>query len=110
MKIYTLSFSIFITFSFLGYAQKLQVVDWENPDVIGINKESPHTTLFLSEDKEKNPNIISLNGLWKFNWTPNPQARPEKFDTLNYNIENWDDIVVPVNWELQGFRIPIYII
>ncbi len=82
--------------------------DWENPEVIGINKEKPHAFLFLSNDKISNPNVVSLNGVWKFKWSPNPQSRPTTFYESNYNTENWDDILVPVNWELQGFGTPIY--
>ncbi len=88
------------------YAQQLN--DWENPEVIGLNKEKPHATLFLSREKANNPMIHSLNGIWKFKWSPDPQSRPVTFYTQNYSTADWDNIVVPGNWELQGFGTPIY--
>ena len=84
------------------------VNDWENPDVIGINKEEPHSTLFLPSEKAGNPEVILLNGTWKFKWSPDPQSRPERFFEENYSVQKWDDIIVPGNWQMQGFGIPIY--
>src|ERR1035437_1546433 len=88
------------------YAQSLP--DWENPDVNGINKEKPHAYGFLASEKANNSTVQSLNGIWKFKWSPDPQSRPLDFYTENYSTENWDNILVPGNWELQGFGTPIY--
>lgn len=82
--------------------------DWENPAINGINKERPHAYSFLSEVKANNPMVRSLNGIWKFKWSPDPQSRPTDFYAAHYSTENWDDILVPGNWELQGFGTPIY--
>ena len=96
---------LFSSINFL-YAQTLP--DWENPDVNGINKENPHAYGFLASEKASNPTVQSLNGIWKFKWSPDPQSRPVDFYTENYSTENWDNILVPGNWELQGFGTPIY--
>lgn len=88
------------------HAQSLP--DWENPDINGINKEKPHAYAFLSEEKANNSMVQSLNGIWKFKWSPDPQSRPLDFYTENYSTRNWDNILVPGNWELQGFGTPIY--
>lgn len=85
------------------------IPDWENPDVNGINKEKPHAYGFLASEKANNPTVQSLNGIWKFKWSPDPQSRPVDFYTENYRVENWDNILVPGNWELQGFGTPIYV-
>lgn len=82
--------------------------DWENPDINGINKEKPHAYSFLFGEKTNNSLIQSLNGIWKFRWSPDPQSRPADFYKENYSTENWDNILVPGNWELQGFGTPIY--
>lgn len=82
--------------------------NWENPDINGQNKEKPHVYTFLAEEKACNPIIRSLNGIWKFKWSPDPQSRPADFYTEGYSTEKWDNILVPVNWELQGFGTPIY--
>jgi len=96
---------IFCSINFL-YAQS--IADWENPDVNGINKEKPHAFGFLASEKANNAMVQSLNGTWKFNWSPDPQSRPVDFYTENYSTENWNNILVPGNWELQGFGTPIY--
>ena len=82
--------------------------DWENPDINGINKEKPHAYNFLFEEKAGNSMIHSLNGIWKFKWSPDPQSRPVDFYRENYSTKNWDHILVPGNWELQGFGTPVY--
>ncbi len=82
--------------------------EWENPEVNGIHKEKPHAYGFLSSEKANHPVVKSLNGIWKFHWSPDPQSRPEDFYKENYPVESWDNIVVPGNWELQGFGTPIY--
>lgn len=87
-------------------AQELH--DWENPEVIGINKEKPHAYGFLEEKKANDPLVRSLDGIWKFKWSPDPQSRPVDFYSESYSTNEWDNIVVPGNWELQGFGTPIY--
>lgn len=104
-----LFFHALFVFSFLSGNLFSQVKnDWENPEIIGINKEKPNASLFITNEKANNPAIISLNGIWKFNWSPDPQSRPENFYSLEYNTESWNTIVVPGNWELQGYDTPIY--
>ena len=64
---------------------------------------------FFFQGKKQIIRIIhSLNGIWKFKWSPDPQSRPADFYTENYSTDNWDNIVVPGNWEIQGFGTPIY--
>jgi beta-galactosidase len=93
-----------------------QTPDWENPRVIGINKEDPHVTVVpfsdrvqaLSKRREGSPFYISLNGPWKFNWVPEPGKRPADFFRTDYDVSTWKEIPVPSNWEMQGYGIPIY--
>ncbi|NWJ52231.1 MAG: DUF4981 domain-containing protein [Bacteroidetes bacterium] len=92
-----------------NYAQEANKPnDWENPDVVGINKEKTHATLSLPSEKWNNPQIVSLNGIWKFKWSPDPDSRPLGFYATDYVVSGWDNIQVPGNWEMQGFGIPIY--
>ena len=86
-----------------------QVVrDWENPAVIGINKEHYHATLTLPSKKADCREIVSLNGNWRFKWSPNPESRPIDFYKNEFNTGGWDMIVVPGSWQLQGYGKPIY--
>ena len=109
MKLNFLILPVFLAsiFSMKHVAAQL-LPDWENPNVVGSNKEQPHAMLFHAEEKAGNPNVVSLNGIWKFKWSPDPQSRPVDFYAENYSTKEWDDIMVPGNWELQGFGIPIY--
>lgn len=90
------------------------IPDWENPAVIGINKEPTTATFSTYEDKEEalefNASISekSLNGIWIFNWVEHPNKRPKSFYESGFNDSNWKDIVVPGNWQMQGFGVPIY--
>jgi beta-galactosidase len=90
----------------LSHAQEL--VDWQNPAIVGINKEAYHSTLMLPSKKSECREIISLDGIWKFKWSPKPDMRPIDFYKVGYDISVWDNIVVPGNWQMQGFGKPIY--
>ena len=82
--------------------------DWENPDVIGINKLPYHVTLGNPSTHSTNPQITYLDGTWKFRWSPDPDHRPADFYTVGYDVSSWDDIHVPCDWQMQGFGTPIY--
>jgi beta-galactosidase len=93
-----------------------EVKDWENPDVVGRNKEPGHVTYIpyrdvpaaLHNNPEQSPFYVSLSGLWKFNWVRKPVDRPMNFYKDDFDVSQWDDINVPANWELQGYGVPIY--
>ncbi len=96
------------------FAQKR--ADWNNVDVLEINRENPHTTMMVYEDeesalsdkKEHSANYQSLNGDWKFNWSKNPAQRPVEFYTNSFDDSEWNTIPVPSNWEMEGYGIPVY--
>ncbi|MCJ7554389.1 MAG: NPCBM/NEW2 domain-containing protein [Ignavibacteriaceae bacterium] len=90
--------------------------DWENPKVFGINKEDGHSTLMpfnsvedaLNQKKSESKFYQTLNGVWKFKLALNPNEAPDEFYAHSFDTNDWDDIVVPGNWELQGYDKPIY--
>ena len=82
--------------------------DWENPQVLGINKLPYHVTLGNPSTHSSNPQITYLDGVWKFHWSPDPDSRPADFYEAGYDVSGWDDIHVPCDWEMQGFGTPIY--
>jgi beta-galactosidase len=96
--------------------KKTGIVDWENPAVIGLNKEPARCTFIpfadrdsvLKNDRTASPYFLSLNGIWKFNWVRKPADRPMDFFTEDFEDSRWQNIQVPGNWELQGFGVPIY--
>ncbi len=91
--------------------------DWENPRVSSINTERPHATFvpFPSRDEalrfrpEQSPHVLSLNGRWKFQWSPRPAARPLTFFRADFDDATWGDIAVPGTMEWQGHGKPLYI-
>ncbi|BDD12671.1 beta-galactosidase (plasmid) [Fulvitalea axinellae] len=91
--------------------------DWENPNVIGRNKEKPHATLmpYATEaqakagDREASPFFQNLNGEWNFHWTKRPFDRPQEFYKPGFDVSGWDKIPVPSNWQMYGYGIPIYV-
>ncbi|MGV3510223.1 MAG: glycoside hydrolase family 2 TIM barrel-domain containing protein, partial [Sphingobacteriaceae bacterium] len=90
--------------------------EWENPKIIDENKEKPHATFMLFEnaadvkadDYSKSPWHKSLNGKWKFVYTDKYADRITDFYRTDFPDKNWAEILVPSNWELKGFGIPIY--
>ena len=94
----------------LSFAQMFmrERFDWEDPSVIGINKEPYHATLDLPTEINRRSDVTVLDGIWKFHWAKDPLSRPEGFYELGYDCSGWDDIVVPCAWQLQGFGKPIY--
>ncbi len=90
--------------------------EWQNPDIVQVNREDPHATRFSFESVEKamagdmheSSNFQSLNGTWKFHWSPNPASRPVDFYQPKFKDKKWDVIQVPSNWEMKGYGIPIY--
>ena len=93
----------------LGYAvQGQEINDWENPQVIGINKEPYHANLTLPSKRYSSGECESLDGIWKFRWYPRPEQRTVEFYETSFDVSGWDNIVVPGEWQMQGYGIPIY--
>ena len=100
----------------MGYAGQKQLEYWEDPTMIGENKQPGHATLMpfdnLSEalegEKSSSAHFFNLNGTWKFNWVSKPDERPLEFFNLDYNVNTWEDISVPSSWQLEGYGKPIY--
>ncbi len=90
--------------------------EWENPLLFEQNKERPQASFMLYErpadaaadDYTRSPYYQSLSGTWKFNYVARPADRPLDFAQPGLNDAAWKPIVVPSNWEMQGFGIPIY--
>lgn len=55
------------------------VPDWENPDILGVNKLPYHATLQLPSKMKECQEIVSLDGKWLFHWSKNPDERPADF-------------------------------
>ena len=107
---------VLICLALLAASSGSEANDWEDSEVIGRNKEPAHCTLMpypdartaLESTREASPYHKSLNGNWKFLWVKEPTDRPENFYKLDYDVNKWDDIPVPSNWQMHGYGVPIY--
>lgn len=92
-----------------GKVLERELFDWENPEVINRNKEEAHIESMPFDDLKqlcaqgKSPWQISLNGLWLFKLSPNPESRPNYFYEEDFNLEGFQEIQVPGVWQLQGY-------
>lgn len=107
----------------VGLATMLSVImnaqsfkEWQNPEINAVNRAPMHTNFFAYEsieaaksNKEKSSNFMTLNGIWKFDWVANVDARPTDFWKLDFNDKGWNDLQVPGVWELNGYGDPIYV-
>ncbi|WP_242116881.1 glycoside hydrolase family 2 TIM barrel-domain containing protein [Aestuariivivens sediminicola] len=98
-------------------AEKWDNPEWENPEVFQINREDPTASFYkypsielaLKNEGWQNSSLYkSLNGTWSFYYADSVQARPVDFFKEDFNIQGWDTISVPSNWEIKGFGIPVY--
>jgi beta-galactosidase len=110
-------FLILISILFLSIGSiRAQQHDWENEQVIGINKEPAHSIYIpyatigqaLADYANESPFYQCLNGTWKFNWVKSPDMRPVDFYKTDFNVSYWDSIEVPSNWQMKGYGKPIY--
>ena len=93
-----------------------QIPEWQNPEIVGINKEPAHATLMpypdeisaLRGDRTLSLFFRSLNGDWKFHWSPNPSSAPESFYQESFDDSGWGPLPVPSNQEVHGFGMPRY--
>ncbi len=90
--------------------------EWDDPAVLHVGTERPHATMMTYPsaesaargDRAASPWFRSLNGRWKFRYSPNPASRPAGFERPGFDDKAWPTIAVPGNWEIQGFGMPIY--
>jgi len=86
----------------------------ENPAIFEVNQTEGHTVCIpwesieeaLNLKKSDSENVLSLNGKWKFHFAHTPEGTPTDFFTSNFNDQEWSEIIVPSNWEMQGFGDP----
>jgi len=94
----------------------IQPSDWENPLVVGRNKQPAHATLLpfadvetaLAGERSSSPYFQLLNGNWKFHFAPTPTEAPENFYHPDFDSNGWKTIPVPSNWQVLGHGLPRY--
>lgn len=72
---------------------------YKNKDIYYVGVQDKHSAGFPYKGDE--PYTMSLNGTWNFKFYPSVLLAQD-------DIQNWDTIEVPSNWQLKGFDTPIY--
>lgn len=104
-------------------------VSWiSNQNKVGDYKEDAHATFipYVSVDQmkadakhyaepwqqpdETKAEYINLNGTWKFKYVAGTSYGPgsSEFQAKDYNDSGWDDIRVPLSWEMANYGKPVY--
>lgn len=114
MKTYFIT-GLFTVLSLATNAQSFK--EWQDPEVNSVNRAPMHTNYFAYEtveaamqgNRETSANFMTLNGIWKFNWVENADARPTDFWALGFNDKGWRNMPVPGIWSLNGYGDPQYV-
>ena len=107
MKKYIITLTSLLVTTLTIFAQHR---DWEDNHVLQINRE-PARAYFMPFAQQMGDRQLSLNGTWKFRWTPTPEERIADFYRTDYDCSNWADFPVPANWEVNKthrYGTPIY--
>ncbi|TDG36194.1 DUF4981 domain-containing protein [Pedobacter changchengzhani] len=99
--------------------------EWESPQDLSLNKEVPHAYFFSFSSTDQARKVLptssdyykSLDGTWKFNWVKTPDERPKDFYNPTFDVSKWDDVPVPMSWNILGIQkdgslkygVPIYV-
>lgn len=102
-----------------------QMEEWQNPELLSLNKEKPVAYAFSFADENEAMAVLpdnssyyrSLDGKWKFNWAKDPDSRPKDFYRTGFDSSSWDDIDVPSCWNIVGIQkdgslkygVPVYV-
>ncbi len=85
--------------------------DWENPAINYIGKMPARATGFPFESRAKavvghrtrSRRFLSLNGAWKFAFSPSADALPAGFERPDFDVSQWEEIKVPADWQTEGY-------
>ncbi|MEV5136622.1 glycoside hydrolase family 2 TIM barrel-domain containing protein [Streptomyces syringium] len=92
--------------------------EWQaGPETFQVNREPARARLIpfadlrsaLTGDCADSPYYRSLNGVWRFHWSPNPAEHPKGIAEDDFDDSGWDHVTVPGNWEMQGYPEPVYL-
>ena len=98
----------------------------QNQQKVGDYKEDAHATFIPYASVEamksdaafnepwltpQNGETQLLNGEWKFKFVPGTQNGPgeSEFFAADYDDSAWDNIRVPLSWEMAGYGKPVYV-
>lgn len=86
--------------------------EWQNPEAYAHGKLPPRALVHSFADHQEALGVLpehssyiqSLDGLWRFRWVGNPQERTKDFYTRDFDDSLWDQVTVPMNWNIYGIQ------
>lgn len=89
---------------------------WQSPECVSLNRLPARANLFNFPDEESarqigkdfSPYLKKLNGTWKFHYTTCPEKLENDCIDPATDDNNWDDILVPGCFNMQGYDKPHY--
>lgn len=90
--------------------------DWENPELVGRNRLEPRAYFMphpddasaLAGGNTTSPDVISLNGQWRFFHSQSVIQSPAGFENAAYDDSQWNLLPVPSCWQMHGYGKPHY--
>ena len=91
--------TLFSAFSLTATAQTDYHI-WEDQQVLSQHREAPRAD-FMPFHAKKGDRELSLDGMWKFNWTKTPDEQPTDFYKTSFDDSAWKEFPVPGDWEVN---------
>ena len=78
--------------------------------VENMKADAAHYAEPWQQPNESKAEYINLNGTWKFKYVAGTSSGPgeSEFQAKDYNDSGWDDIRVPLSWEMANYGKPVY--
>lgn len=86
--------------------------EWQSPEDYARNKQLPHAYFFSFAAGDRAERVLpqhsslyrSLDGTWRFHWVRTPEERPQDFYRLGFDSSSWDEVQVPMSWNVYGLQ------
>ncbi|KIP56544.1 beta-galactosidase [Prevotella pectinovora] len=75
-----------------------------------MKADATHYAEPWQQPDETKAEYVNLNGTWKFKYVAGTSYGPgsSEFQAKDYNDSGWDDIRVPLSWEMANYGKPVY--
>ena len=75
-----------------------------------MKADATHYAEPWQQPDETKAEYINLNGTWKFKYVAGTSSGPgsSEFQAKDYNDSGWNDIRVPLSWEMANYGKPVY--
>ncbi len=91
--------------------------EWQDASVNAVNRLPMRASFFAYEsaeraaagDKYASERFVTLDGVWRFQWVRDADARPAEFFRTDFDDRAWGTMPVPGLWELNGYGDPQYL-